>query len=328
MCSVQAAPWPVRMCMFMQTLVLDMMPCDVQDFLLHWKTLSRHGLWALLWALLKEPSATKIWFTTLAFSDTLASTQGRLTGDLLRASLEQVIHALHGRPHMCELDQLTRQGVARFTCVASTCCAVGVLKKSQDGPLHLGKGQQSYACTGSSDTLEKLVAQADQATALWEVAVSAPDLNTTITSARAWIQALQVAVPAMKIKQDNHYIVKFVLLKILLARVANGMQVDWSKVTGSDLAMLAPDQNHNLGHFPCDMSAAEISTMLFGREDWALLASLYSCLWGDVERAFPERLDEIEQSVRDGRFATARKALREVMGCNPCACAVVESMFG
>ena len=333
MCSLHrklldGAPWPVRACMHMRGLVLDMVPCDVMDFLVHWPTLSRNGLWAFIWACLKEPSATKAWLKTSAFSDALASTQGGLTGDLLRASLEQVALAMHGAPHMCELDQLTRQGTARFTCVAATCCAVGVLAKSKDGPVRLGKAQLPYACTGSAEVLNRMIAQADQAAAQWKVAASAPDLSSALFSAWAWLQSLNVAVPAMKIGKQTNYVSSFFLRKVLWARVSNGMRVDWSKIFLSDLALMAPDKNNYLGHFPSDMSAAAISTMLFGREDWALLASMFSCLWGDVERHFPTKLAEIEASLSNGRFGMAASSLRVAMGCTPTPCAVVERMLG
>ena len=67
--------------------------------------------------------------------------------------------------------------------------------------------------------------------------------------------------------------------------------------------------------------------MIFGRCDWALLVSLYACLWSDVKASFPEQLDSIGQATLDGGLAHSLSAVRKVLGMTPAPSVIVESMM-
>ena len=114
---------------------------------------------------------------------------------------------------------------------------------------------------------------------------------------------------------------------MLLARVATGISVDWSLVVVTELADMMPDKNDYLRHFPEGMRAADLSSMIFGRCDWALLVSLYACLWGDVKAKFPAKLDHIERAALNGGLAQSLSGLRTVLGMTPAPSVIVESMF-
>ena len=105
------------------------------------------------------------------------------------------------------------------------------------------------------------------------------------------------------------------------------MSVDWSLVMVRELADVMPDKNDYLGHFAKGMRAADLSSMIFGRCDWALLVSLYACLWGDVEAKLPAQLDSIERATLNGGLADSLSGLREVLGMTPAPSVIVESMF-
>eukprot|EP00974_Lingulodinium_polyedra_P066937 6477950-Lingulodinium_polyedra.AAC.1 len=50
----------------------------------------------------------------------------------------------------------------------------------------------------------------------------------------------------------------------------------------SELLVICPDQREELGHIPRDVSAGELSRLVFDRPDFAVFASMFACLWGEV----------------------------------------------
>jgi len=57
---------------------------------------------------------------------------------------------------------------------------------------------------------------------------------------------------------------------------------DWSTVGKASLQSMSADAKENLEAIPDHWSASEISAFFTGRTDWALFASVYPCLWGEV----------------------------------------------
>ena len=334
-------PWPVQMCMHTAPLALDMLPCDVADFLQCWPIISRHGLWAFVFAFLREPTATKKWLGTEVFAaeQAFAPTQGehnvsqmqgpnarmQCSAEVFRASLEQVVTvtAREGAPHMGDHDQLTERA---WTCVAATCCVLGVLASTDDqvGIPHI---QGTYVLTNSSEVIEKVIAQADKSAALWGDVLAAPDISTVLSSTQAWLHTLHTAVPSMQIQRSTDFLATSFVRKVLLARVGTGLRVDWSQVANKDLHDWFPDKNNYLAHFPDSISAANISSILFGRDDWVLMASMYFGLWAEVQQKYSSKLKSIERAMSNGIFAKALSALRTGLGVTPTPIAVVDSLF-
>ena len=90
----------------------DLIPCDILAFSEMWPLVRHHPLLAIVAALLKEPFALHTWRHTKLF-DPCHHAGSELTAELLRDSFLVVLEALKSCPNRAEVDQLTRQGVAR-----------------------------------------------------------------------------------------------------------------------------------------------------------------------------------------------------------------------
>ena len=74
------------------------------------------------------------------------------------------------------------------------------------------------------------------------------------------------------------------------------------------------DQSGSLNAFDPNWSAADISNFVFGRPDWGLFVSLFSCVWHD---ALPDAKGPREALIRDiksGAFERAAAAMRSSTG--------------
>ena len=105
---------------------------------------------------------------------------------------------------------------------------------------------------------------------------------------RKIFQELRRLHPKIFVENGNSYYVASVGRKLILALMAwNRVTVDWSTMTAEQLRQLCVDQSGFIDAFPDDMSAAEISNLVFGRPDWAMFVSLEACLMKDVLSAYP-----------------------------------------
>ena len=59
-------------------------------------------------------------------------------------------------------------------------------------------------------------------------------------------------------------------------------ECDWSSVSKASLQSMSADAANNLQSIPDAWRASEISCFLTGRANWALFASVFPCLWGEV----------------------------------------------
>ena len=75
------------------------------------------------------------------------------------------------------------------------------------------------------------------------------------------------------------YVKKTVIRKLIFACPHAWRADDWSTMTRKDLQELAPGEVGVLKAFPEDQTADSISTLVFGRPDWGLLLSMWTCLW-------------------------------------------------
>jgi len=82
------------------------------------------------------------------------------------------------------------------------------------------------------------------------------------------------------------YCIDFLQRKLVLARFLqqklHESECDWSTVSKASLQSMSADAKENLEEVPDAWQASQISTFFTGRTDWALLASVYPCLWGEV----------------------------------------------
>ena len=115
-----------------------------------------------------------------------------------------------------------------------------------------------------------------------------------------WLRAIdQVNAIILKIAQrcpatmgkwlQTGYVRKSIARKVAIGLMARGKAwMDWDKTTVADLSRLFPDSGLHLEDFPAQWSAAQLSVFLFDRDDLAVFASCYACLWHDVKKNYDE----------------------------------------
>lgn len=123
------------------------------------------------------------------------------------------------------------------------------------------------------------------------------------------------------------YVCQFVTRKILTAHMAwrGTPGFDWGAMSISMLQDCCPDQSGQLASVPSWWSAADLSRCLFGRSDWALLASMAACLWKEPLDAWPRHEQELAAAVRSPAF---RNSVAEchAQGCTPCPLVAVQKV--
>ena len=111
------------------------------------------------------------------------------------------------------------------------------------------------------------------------------------------------------VEDASGYCIDFLRRKLVAARYINQLQeCDWSVVSKASLQILSADAQHNLHHIPEAWQAHDISCFFTGRADWALFASVFPCLWGEVA----EKLSTKDDSARTLALVQSEDFLRVV----------------
>ncbi len=98
---LQSLPVPLQMVRLTQSKCLDLVPCDIADFLEHFSRIRHDPVLVIITALLKEPAATAVF---------LSSLPEQYTCQDLGLALKRTLQSVSGAPHKEELEQLNRQG--------------------------------------------------------------------------------------------------------------------------------------------------------------------------------------------------------------------------
>ena len=123
------------------------------------------------------------------------------------------------------------------------------------------------------------------------VGAFAARLSTALT-------AVAVACPSMLMANPTNYCHEFVLRKALIGEDCwSPGAIDLRLVSVDQLKEWCPDKKNHFDDMP-DLSGRELSEMLLGRPDHALLLSMWACLWGEVV-------------VKDGSSAKVEEALSQ-----------------
>jgi hypothetical protein len=85
---------------------VDLIPCDVTDFLTMFAKFSHDLATLVVLVLLQEPSSTAVWVAT-GVPGTLATT----SADAFAQSLLEVVKAMHEKPPISEMRQLNPKGM-------------------------------------------------------------------------------------------------------------------------------------------------------------------------------------------------------------------------
>ena len=148
-----------------------------------------------------------------------------------------------------EMEQLSRQGVARFLGVAMTPVTLGVLSKfskcnEEDGAVILVLSKRKYVFTKDSSRVADFLRVARQATVAWPTSSQGPcsdaGLRTRVImlamvnfaeSVRRAVQSIGKATATLKTQTGEGYVTEFIVRRLCLAQLyvsANGQQLDWS----------------------------------------------------------------------------------------------------
>lgn len=86
------------------------------------------------------------------------------------------------------------------------------------------------------------------------------------------------------VEDASSYCIDFLTRKLVAARFLhqNLLEWDWSLVSKASLQSMSTGAKKNLENISNTYNAREISSLLTGRADWGLFASMFPCNWGEV----------------------------------------------
>ena len=212
-----------------------------------------------------------------------------------------------------EMRQLGRRGVCRFFGSVTVGQAFGVMRKATGGDTHtFAAGLQGNKYVWVSDTgimatfLKAIRERNPESTpGLWPPCFGVSDLEEYGYALRKLLKDVGGHVPALKMKGSGtgpHYVLDSVVRKHVLVR-ARG--VDWGDQSVAVLRRLSVDQCEFLASLPDSWTATEASSVICGRPDWPLLASMFVCSWHDVAEELPGALLILKKVVPSGRALQA-----------------------
>jgi hypothetical protein len=111
-----------------------MLPIDIVDFMQVVSTLGGDLVMYLIVAALKEPLATAKFLELVSAGENPLLRRTDYTGEEIGKVLEKVAQCLDGCPNKTEVQQLSRQGVARFVGPASLIRSLGVIAVTTTSP--------------------------------------------------------------------------------------------------------------------------------------------------------------------------------------------------
>ena len=114
------------------------------------------------------------------------------------------------------------------------------------------------------------------------------------------------------VEDASGYCIDFLRRKLVAARYINQHlhECDWSVVSKASLQTISADAQQNLHHIPEAWQAHDISCFFTGRADWALFASVFPCLWGEVA----DKLSTEDDRAQALALVQSRDFLRVVQG--------------
>jgi len=267
--------------------------------------------------------------------------------------------ALNSHKPITEMQQLNRQGVARWMGSTKTLRLFGVGDKthtdvmkrpaaseskrpaasrdatarSQQSPttqdVTLGLGNMPYRMRDLTDVdprLGSFLRACASQTAGWDNCLQQPSYDKAMEHISAMVAVVaQNCDGSLKKDLSMSYVQKSITRKIAIALLAcGGAQTDWEKMTLKYLIKTCPDQHSFLEQFPESMSAADLSRFLYGRPDWAVFASASACLWHEVGTTYDREL--VLVVVVDGRVERKASALRYCCGHTCAPVKIVEAL--
>jgi hypothetical protein len=167
---IERLPQPLQLACRMRDILADLVPVDIVDmmtFAFRTQSFREDVAIQIVVALMKQPTATKVFVETCCEWPSTASS--------MAAAFEQVLSSVKvtDKTGVSEMQQLLRQGVGRFTGLASTCRLLGVIGKCEGGAADATahgrhsqekKGRRQDGASSATDVRKTPTASADAET--------------------------------------------------------------------------------------------------------------------------------------------------------------------
>ena len=309
-----------------------LMPDDITDWLQRYNSSAHDVALLIVLALVKEPCAVSLLMEELVKHE--HSLEDLVSADKLHNAYLAMLNRLGGVPtHKVEMEQLSRQGVARFMGSLSVGRNFGIIEVAKteaevraQTELTLGLMQRKYV-TGNavSADLKTLVGRANSSMFAGEI-VDDESLRACCDSVRNELVDLGKHVPALQTKSEG-YVLDWICRKFVLAALShNHSKLHWEHVSLQTLRQACADQRCTLDTVPPHWNAKTLSEFFTGRADWAMLVSMFACLFGEAASAWPDRVDEMKQALCSGEFEAALDEFKKTNGRTPCPMVVFQQL--
>lgn len=345
-----------------------LVPIDLLFFIDQFPTIQGNLAVCIVIAMVKEPTAIR---AMLEF-DGGRILKSPLTGSVLRDALVAAIHECRASspghcpakssqaPHRKELEQLNRQGVARFFGLASTATSLGVITKidsnvdgngdSDDAPtvLHLGLTGLAYRLSSNSAAVCKTFVRL-----LSTAYIKAPELTVGTSlefvqeliryshDLRTLLNRIGNSVPIGTKSKTSGYVQDFIVRKLcigwlavrsVLACPGTASQLEeqwqWQGVPISVWRTLMADSHENVAGLPTEWSSEEASSFVCGRGDWPFLTSMFMCLWKEVSDSLSDESLDYFLKLPDSTVIAAIEAFQRTNGFAPHPYVLASSLCG
>jgi serine/threonine protein kinase len=322
-----------------------LIPCDATDFVRRFASLRHNVALLVVVALLKEPDAVSVFLQQLPDLD-------QVTAENVYEASVNMLSSLGSEGHTKQMQQLNRQGVARFLGSASTCRQWGVAKpagttsKQSKPPKKKLTGKQStgkptgkrkasavaathgdeqvrvglclreYLPTADCSLLVELVAFGRSHSLSNAFVHDVASFKKCVAAVRLLDEAMSKACSAWKstVPYGHAFLRRKLVLALLCATPVSDRCINWAEVSTEDLRSVSPDQHEILDLFPNKWSAQEVSLFCFDRCDWAMFAALFGCLFAEVSQKIKAEPDRLVKLVESEAFGAAAKAHHEQYG--------------
>jgi len=343
-----------------------LVPIDLLCFIDQFPTFQGNLALCIVIAMVKEPTAIR---AMLEF-DGGRILKSPLTGNVLHDALVAAIHRCRASspghcpakssqaPHRKELEQLNRQGVARFFGLASTATSLGVITKidanvdgkgdSDDAPtvLHLGLTGLAYRFSSNAAERCKTLVQTLNTASIKdpELTVGTPlefvnELIRYSSAVRTLLNRIGDSVPIGTKHKHSGYVQDFIVRKLCIGWLAvrsvlacpgtaSQLEEQWTGVPISWWRKLMADSHENVAQFPTGWSSEEASSFVCGRGDWPFLTSMFMCLWKEVSDSFSDKSLDKLLKLSDSAMISAIEAFQRTNGFAPHPYVLASSLCG
>ena len=183
----------------------------------------------------------------------------------------------------------------------------------------LGKCRIQYLPTDEINSIARFLLACRAQQSAWQNVWEMKDVTQVIAAVCRVTQAMHDEARIFPTKVG--YVRKFIDRKLFLLVLAAGSinPGGWHSTAAAALKSMLPDQHEFTSGIPDKWTAAEMSNFLFGRDDWAVFASMWVCLWHDVQEKYATQLERIEGFLVGGVsscFAKRARVLAIQLGHN------------